>query len=123
MKITIDNSSNLYLQEQITVQLKTQIITGVLKEMDILPSMRILAKELKVSTITTKRAYEELRKDGFIITIQGKGTFVNINSIDKLREYYLEKIYSDLNQVVDNSKACNMSLNEVVQVLMKIYYK
>ena len=75
MNIIISNSSGRPIYEQITSQLKQLILTGGLKPHDMLPSMRLLAKELRISVITTKRAYEDLEKDGFIYTVVGKGSF------------------------------------------------
>ena len=76
MDIVISNSAEKPIYEQIVQQIKNQIISGVLKEGETLPSMRLLAKELRISVITTKRAYEDLERDGFIETVTGKGSFV-----------------------------------------------
>ena len=92
MNIIIRNSSDMPIYEQIKEQLKKQIIEGKLKEGEQLPSIRYLAKELRISVITTKRAYDELEIEGFINSVQGKGSFVAIQNQDLIREEYLKKI-------------------------------
>ena len=86
MDIILSNSSGKPIYEQITDQVKEQIMTGVLAAGDALPSMRLLAKELRISVITTKRAYAELEEAGFIDTVQGKGSFVAGGNLELLRE-------------------------------------
>ena len=86
MDIIINNASNQPLYEQIVTQIKQLIISNVLKEGEALPSMRLLAKELKISVITTKRAYEELEREGFIETVTGKGSFVSAKNPELLKE-------------------------------------
>ena len=86
MDIILNNSSGIPIYEQIEEQIKSQIMTGELKEGEALPSMRVLAKDLKISIITTKRAYEDLEKDGFIVSITGKGSFVNGIKSDLVKE-------------------------------------
>ncbi len=86
MDIIISNSSAKSIYEQITSQIKNMILAGALKEGELLPSMRLLAKELRISVITTKRAYEDLERDGFIETVAGKGSFVAGKNIEFVKE-------------------------------------
>ena len=92
MDIIISNSSSSPIYEQITRQIKDHILQGELKAGDALPSMRVLAKELRISLITTKRAYEELERDGFIETVPGKGCFVSEKNTEFLREEQLRQV-------------------------------
>ena len=92
MDIIISNSSGAPIYEQICSQIKGKIISGELKEGDALPSIRLLAKELRISVITTKRAYEELERDGFLVTYPGKGSFVAGKNLDLIREEHLRQI-------------------------------
>ena len=92
MNIIISNASGKPIYDQIRDQLKSKIISGELKEGDALPSMRLLAKELRISVITTKRAYEELEREGFIISLTGKGSFVASKNTEFIREEQLRKI-------------------------------
>ena len=94
MNINISNTSTIPLYEQIVTQIKSQILNGSLQQGEGLPSIRNLAKELKVSIITTKRAYEELEKDGFIETVIGKGTFVSSQNTERLKEITLYRTYN-----------------------------
>ena len=96
MNIIISNSSEKPIYEQIISQIKDHIIKGVLKEADALPSIRSLAKELKISVITTKRAYDELQKEGFITVVPGKGTYVAAQNKDLLRESRLRIVEEKL---------------------------
>ena len=92
MNILIDNKSGAPIYDQIYSQIKSQIISGALREDEMLPSIRGLAKDLRISFITTKRAYEELEKDGFIYTLPGKGCYVAPKNVELLREENLKKI-------------------------------
>ncbi len=121
MKIVISNSSKEPIYEQITMQIKEQIIKGVVIEGEMLPSIRKLAKELQISVITTKRAYEELEKDGFIRVIPGKGTFVAPQSKDLLREKRLKIIEDKLAEIIDESKLLDISLEEIINMLKLLY--
>lgn len=121
MKILISNSNKQPIYEQISFQLKEQIIKGELAKDELLPSIRNLAKELQVSVITTKRAYEELERDGFIHTVQGKGTFVASQSSTSLEEKKFEIIEEDLIKIVNNSKMLNISEDELIQKIKIIY--
>ncbi len=122
MNINISNSSGDPIYEQITSQIKNAIMNGELSEGDALPSMRLLAKELRISVITTKRAYEELENDGFIVSIMGKGSFVATKNLSFMREEHLRKVEALLSQAVDNSKICGLELDELIDMLT-IFYK
>ena len=87
MNIIISNSSGQPIYDQISAQIKSKIISGELKEGDALPSIRFLAKELRISVITTKRAYEELERDGFLVSVPGKGSYVAAKNLEFVREY------------------------------------
>jgi GntR family transcriptional regulator len=121
MNIIISNTSNLPIYEQIASQIKQLILTNELKEGDALPSMRLLAKELRISVITTKRAYEELERDGFIVTFTGRGSFVAEKNLEFVREEHLRQIEGLMEQICEKSKFCNLSLEELVNMLETIY--
>ncbi len=121
LNIIISNSSGRPIYDQISAQIKEKIMTGELKEGDALPSMRLLAKELRISVITTKRAYEELERDGFITTVTGKGSFVAPKNTDILKEEYLKKIEDHMKEIAELSVSCNLSLDELIQMLELIY--
>ena len=101
MKLIISNSGGQPIYDQIVTQIKNLIISGELREGDALPSMRLLAKELRISVITTKRAYEELEREGFIVSMTGKGSFVAGKNLDFIREEQLRKIDEHLQQTVE----------------------
>ena len=121
MKILISNPSKEPIYEQITQQIREQIIKGIIYEGEMLPSIRKLAKELQISVITTKRAYEELEKEGFIRIIPGKGTFVAPQSLDILKEKKLKIIEEKLVEVIDESKLLEISLEEIIKMLKLLY--
>lgn len=121
MNIIISNSSGEPIYEQISSQIKAQIINGTLKEGDALPSMRSLALALHISVITTKRAYEELERDGFIESYTGKGSFVKRQNTDILREEYLRQTEELLSQACEKAKQCGVSLDELKEILDIIY--
>ncbi len=121
MNIVISNSSGRPIYEQITTQIKQQILAGELKPRDALPSMRFLAKELRISVITTKRAYEDLEKDGFIYTVVGKGSFVADTNHELIREEQLKQIEKHLEAAVDLSVQSNVSREELVEMLEMLY--
>ncbi|MGD6801923.1 GntR family transcriptional regulator [Rossellomorea vietnamensis] len=122
MKIIISNSSKEPIYEQITNQVKSSILTGELPEGAAIPSMRKLAKDLQISVITTKRAYEELEKAGFIYSIVGKGSFVAEQNLEMIKEKKQKVIEEQLSAVISNSREIGMSLDEL-QELMKILYE
>ena len=121
MKIIISNADPRPIYEQITSQIKNLIITGALKSGEALPSMRFLAKELRISVITTKRAYEELERSGFIETVAGKGSFVSGMNADFLREEHLRIAEEHLQQAVDAAKSTGISRDELVDTLLMLY--
>ncbi len=117
MDIIISNSSGEPIYEQISAQIKGMILNGALKEGDALPSMRVLAQQLRISVITTKRAYEELERDGFIESYTGKGSFVKAQNIELLREENLRQIEELLSQVCKKAKSCGIGLDELKEIL------
>ncbi|PTY76413.1 GntR family transcriptional regulator [Heyndrickxia sporothermodurans] len=121
MQIIISNSSKEPIYEQITNQIKSLILAGELQEGTSLPSMRNLAKDLQISVITTKRAYEELEKAGFIYSIVGKGSFVAEQNIEVIKEKKLKVIEEQLSAVITNSREIGLSLDELQQLLKILY--
>ena len=121
MNIIISNSSGVPIYEQIEEQIKTQIISGSLTAGDALPSMRVLAKELKISIITTKRAYEDLERDGYIATVQGKGCFVNSMNADLIKENMLYSVQELFEKAVDKAVIGKISQDELIETLKLIY--
>jgi len=122
MQIIISNISKDPIYEQITNQIKSAILAGELQEGEAIPSMRNLAKELQISVITTKRAYEELEKAGFIYSIVGKGSFVAEQNLEVIREKKLKVIEEQMSSVITNSREIGLSLEEL-QDLLKILYE
>ena len=121
MDIIISNASGVPIYEQIEEQIKSMIMTGDLAAGDALPSMRLLAKELRISVITTKRAYEDLERDGFIETVVGKGSFVKGINSDLMKESMLFAIEEGLEKAVDKAILGKVSLSEMQQMLSIIY--
>ncbi|WP_312695258.1 GntR family transcriptional regulator [Caproiciproducens sp.] len=121
MDIIISNSSGRPIYEQITGQIKNNIITGALNAGDALPSMRLLAKELRISVITTKRAYEDLEREGFIETVAGKGSFVAQKNMEFIREEQLRKAETLLQSAVNVAKAGGITLEELSEMLLLLY--
>lgn len=121
MNIIIRNTGGQPIYEQIASQIKALIISGELQEGDMLPSMRLLAKELRISVITTKRAYEELEREGFIISQTGKGSFVAGKNLDLVREAQLQKIEQQLTQAVTLAQSSGISLEELQEMLALLY--
>lgn len=121
MDIIISNSSGKPIYEQITSQIKNLIITGVLKAGDALPSMRLLAKELRISVITTKRAYEDLERDGFIETVTGKGSFVASKNTEFIKEEHFRMVEETLQQAVGIAKTSGITLEEMIEMLTLLY--
>lgn len=121
MNIIISNSSQEPIYEQIVRQIKNLIITGELMEGDMLPSIRNLAQELMISVITTKRAYEELEREGFIETVPGKGSYVPQQNKDLFREKRLKMIEEKFSEVVSEGKLLGLSLEDLKEMLKVIY--
>ena len=121
MNIIISNSSGQPIYEQIITQIKNLILSGELQEGYALPSMRLLAKELRISVITTKRAYEELEREGFIVSVPGKGSFVAAKNIEFLHEEHLKKIEELMQKIVESANIYGMELSELNEMLALIY--
>ena len=121
MDIIISNSSGQPIYEQIVSQIKGLIISDQLKEGDALPSMRLLAKELRISVITTKRAYEELEREGFIVSRTGKGSFVAGKNMELVREEHLKQIEEHMQGIVELANVCSITLDELVEMLTLLY--
>ncbi len=117
MNVLIDNLSGTPIYDQIYTQIKSQIISGELKENEMLPSIRGLAKDLKISFITTKRAYEELEKEGFIYTVQAKGCYVAPKNVELLREENLKKIETKIEEILQLAATCNLSGEEIIEMV------
>ena len=115
--ILIDNKSGAPIYDQICSQIKSQIISGALSEHEMLPSIRGLAKDLRISFITTKRAYEELEKEGFIYTVPAKGCFVAPKNVELLREENLKKIEDHIEQIIQLAATCNLSKAEILEMV------
>lgn len=121
MLILIDNKSGVPIYDQIYSQIKSNIINGTLEEDSPLPSIRNLAKDLHISVITTKRAYEELEKEGFIYTVQGKGSFVSKKNTDLLKEENLKQIESHIEEIIKLSSSCNLNKEDIIDMLNLFY--
>lgn len=121
MNLIISNSSGKPIYEQITAQIKNSILNGELQEGEALPSMRALAKDLRISVITTKRAYEDLERDGFVVTVAGKGCFVAPKNLELMREEQRKKVEGALRCAVDQAKAASIDLEELKEMLSLLY--
>ncbi|MGN0638007.1 MAG: GntR family transcriptional regulator [Huintestinicola sp.] len=121
MDIIISNSSGQPIYEQISSQIKAMIMRGELSEGDPLPSMRTLAAELRISVITTKRAYEELERDGYIESYTGRGSFVKGQNTELIREENLRQTEEHLKQACIKAKLCGVGLSELKEILELIY--
>ena len=121
MEIVISNTSKKPIYEQITDQLKQHIISGVLQEGDALPSMRALARDLHISVITTKRAYEDLERAGFIESIVGKGSFVTQHNKELLKEEKQRQIEEHCTRAIELSKQCGISYEDLAEILKLLY--
>ena len=121
MDIIISNSSGKPIYEQITGQIKNLILSGSLKPGDPLPSMRLLAKELRISVITTKRAYEDLERDGFITTMVGKGSFVREANVELVREERLRLVEKHLTAAVEVARQSGILEEELLDIVRLLY--
>ena len=117
MELIIRNTANQPIYDQISTQIKAQIISGALRPGEALPSIRVLAKDLKISVITTKRAYEELERDGFIYTVAGKGSFVAARNTELLREEHLRKIEALMQEILHLAPACGFDVDALSEML------
>lgn len=117
MNIIISNTSRTPIYEQILKAIKDEIISGKIKEDTLLPSIRNLASDLRVSVITTKRAYEELEKEGYIYTVKGKGSYVAPQNKELLKEERLKEIEDKLLEVIDISNSIGLEFEELIEML------
>ena len=116
MRIVISNQSELPIYAQIKEQIKEQILNGIIHEGAVLPSIRQLAKELGVSVITTTRAYNDLESEGFISSVQGKGSIVRKRDNSMIREQYLKRIEESLENAIATAKLIEMSTDELKEI-------
>ena len=121
MDIIISNSAGVPIYEQITQQMKGLILRGELREGEALPSMRLLAKELRISVITTKRAYEELEREGFIVTMTGRGSFVAAKNLELLREEGRKRVEALLTQAADAARTAGITAEELCGLIRILY--
>lgn len=121
MNIFIDNKSGAPIYDQIYSQIKNQIISGALREEEALPSIRNLAKDLRISVITTKRAYDELEKEGFIYTLPGKGCFVAPKNVELLREENLKRIEDYMQKIMELAVSCNLSKEDIMEMFQLLF--
>ena len=121
MDIILSNSSGKPIYEQIAAQVKEQILSGALEAGDALPSMRLLARELRISVITTKRAYEELERDGILENVPGKGCFVAAQNKELLRENQLRRVEEKLLEAIDEGRKGALSLEQLQEMLANLY--
>lgn len=116
MTILIDNKSGVPIYDQIYTQIKDMIISGALREDEALPSIRNLAKDLRISVITTKRAYDELEKEGFLYTVAGKGSFVAPKNVELLREENLKQIEEHIRQIRKLAASCCLKDEDILEM-------
>ncbi len=121
MNIILSNYSDRPIYEQITEQIKNLIIKGELVEAELLPSIRVLAKELQISVITTKRAYDELEKDGYIVSVPGKGSFVGAQNMELLKEARIRIIEEKLIDAISAAKSIDISLDDLAKMLKLLF--
>ncbi len=121
MNIIISNSSHEPIYEQVVKQIKSMVMRGELKEGELLPSIRNLAKELQISVITTKRAYDELEKDGYISSIPGKGSFVAAQNIELLKETRIRVVEEKLIEAIETAKSIQLTLEDLQQMITILY--
>ncbi len=116
MKLIINNSSMQPIYEQIVSQIKYKIMHGELQEEEMLPSVRTLAKELKVSALTVKKAYDALEEEGFIVTVHGKGSFVTLANQEIMLEEKKKEVEADLEMAIRKGRSCGMSNQEITDL-------
>ena len=117
MNLFIDKKSSRPIYEQLQNQIKAQIISGELKEDEMLPSIRNLARDLRISVITTKRAYDELEREGFIYTVAAKGCFVAPKNIELIREGNLKQIEEHIEKIMQLAATCNLSKDDITEMI------
>lgn len=120
MDILIRNACELPIYDQIYTQIKNAILSGELREGDALPSIRALAKDLRISVITTKRAYDELEKDGYIYTVAAKGCYVAPKNTQIIREEHLKQIEEHMRQILRLAPACSLTGEELLEMFRVI---
>lgn len=120
MKVIISNSSMQPIYEQIVSQVKAKIMSGILKEEEMLPSVRGLAKEIKVSALTVKKAYDELEAEGFIVTVHGKGSFVAHSNQELLLEQKKKEVEADFENAIRKGRSCGMTEAELKELFMLV---
>ncbi len=117
MKIVISNGAGIPIYEQIKEQIKTAIFTGEIKDNELLPSIRQLARDLKISVITTMRAYNDLEQEGFVVTVQGKGCYVVPQNSELLNEQMLREVESGLTAAISAARMAKLPLSELINML------
>lgn len=116
MHIIINNSSMQPIYEQIVSQIKDKIIQGELREEEMLPSVRTFAKELKVSALTVKKAYDALEEEGFVVTVHGKGSFVTMANQERMLEAKKREVEADLEMAIRKGRSCGMGNQEIAEL-------
>lgn len=122
MRIIISNSSSVPIYEQIKDTIMNQIIAGELKEEEALPSIRSLAKDIRISVMTIKKAYDELEQEGYIITVQGKGSFVAPKNLELIKEQKLKEMESYIEKIIDIAKKYKIEKEEI-EDLLDLFYR
>ena len=117
MDIRISNADPRPIYEQVESQIKQAILSGALGEGEALPSIRALAKDLRISVITTKRAYEELERDGYVYTVPGKGCFVAPKDREIVREDCLRRIEAQMEEILQSARTCGIEMDELIEML------
>ena len=121
MNIIISNSSSIPIYEQIKTAIKQAIFSNELKEEDMLPSVRSMANDLKISFLTVKRAYDELEQEGYIKTVQGKGSFIAPKNLELIKEEKLKEIQDLIEKIYEISKISNITANDVKEIFKIIF--
>ncbi len=121
MKIIISNESKVPIYEQLKAQIKDEILSGGMKEGDPLPSIRVLAKDLKISVITTMRAYGDLESEGYVVNVQGKGCYVKPQNPELLKEKKLKYMEENLQNAIEASRLCGVTEDELIELLKTLY--
>ena len=121
MNLFIDNKSGAPIYEQLYTQIKNQILSGELQPEEAMPSIRGLARDLRISVITTKRAYEELEREGFIVTMTGRGSFVAAKNLELLREEGRKRVEALLTQAADAARTAGITAEELCGLIRILY--